>query len=87
MKRLKGIKRQSIRHISINIGFKCNQTCGHCHLEAGPDRHEMMALETINKLERFIEKIGPKSVDITGGAPELMPGLSSLVKTIRPMVS
>lgn len=87
MKRLKGIKRRSIRHISINIGFKCNQTCRHCHLEAGPDRHEMMDLGTINKLERFIENIGPESVDITGGAPELMPGLSSLVKTIRPMVN
>jgi len=86
MKRLKGIKRRSIRHISINIGFKCNQTCRHCHLEAGPDRQEMMDLETINKLERFIENIGPKSVDITGGAPELMPELSILVKTIRPMV-
>lgn len=86
MKRLNGIKRQSISHISINIGYKCNQTCSHCHLEAGPDRQEMMKLETIGKLEEFIKNIGPRSVDITGGAPELMPGLSALVKTLRPMV-
>ncbi len=86
MKRLNGIRRRSIRHVSINIGFKCNQTCRHCHLEAGPDRQEIMDLETIGKLEHFIKNIGPESVDITGGAPELMPGLSRLVKAIRPMV-
>lgn len=86
MKRLDGIKRRSIRHVSINTGFKCNQACRHCHLEAGPERHEIMDLGTVNRLEQFIKNIKPESVDITGGAPELMPGLASLVKAIRPLV-
>ncbi len=86
MERLDGIQRRSIRHVSINTGFKCNQACWHCHLDAGPDRHEIMEMATVERLEQFIRNIKPKSVDITGGAPELMPGLEALVEAIRPLV-
>ena len=58
----------------INIGKLCNQTCAHCHVDAGPDRkEENMDFDTLNRCLELIKAHGFKSVDITGGAPEMNP--------------
>ncbi len=57
--------------LQINVGRKCNQTCRHCHVDAGPDRTEMMPDDVVDRCIQVIESTGIPTVDITGGAPEL----------------
>lgn len=57
----------------INMGKMCNQVCSHCHVDAGPDRKEIMTKETLQLCLDAIEKSGTKTVDLTGGAPEMNP--------------
>ena len=57
----------------INMGKMCNQVCSHCHVDAGPDRKEIMTKETLQQCLGAIEKSGIKTVDLTGGAPEMNP--------------
>ena len=64
----------------INVGKLCNMTCRHCHVDAGPDRTaEMMSRETIDLCLAALDKTPAKTVDITGGAPELNPHFRTLV--------
>jgi len=64
----------------INVGKLCNMTCRHCHVDAGPDRTlEMMSRETIDLCLAALDKTDAKTVDITGGAPELNPHFRYLV--------
>ncbi|MGD9306295.1 MAG: arsenosugar biosynthesis radical SAM protein ArsS [Desulfobacterales bacterium] len=74
--------RNQTHTLQINLGFLCNQTCHHCHLNAGPDRRENMDLDTVNAVVGYAEKSGFETVDITGGAPELNPHLPDLIKKI-----
>ncbi|MFH1102881.1 MAG: arsenosugar biosynthesis radical SAM (seleno)protein ArsS [Pseudomonadota bacterium] len=67
--------RKNAKTMQVNIGLKCNQTCTHCHLDAGPHRHEMMGKKTMTEILRFASSAGFEAVDITGGAPELHPDL------------
>ena len=60
--------------LQINIGKKCNQTCGHCHVDAGPDRTEMMPAAVIDACLAMLAQTRIPTLDITGGAPELHPG-------------
>lgn len=62
-----------IKTLQINVGKRCNQTCKHCHVDAGPDRREMMSLETMEQCLRVLADTDIETVDITGGAPELHP--------------
>lgn len=64
----------------INVGKLCNQTCRHCHVDAGPDRKEIMTRETAEQCVRALEKTSIPTVDITGGAPELNPNFRWLVE-------
>lgn len=57
----------------LNMGKMCNQVCAHCHVDAGPDRKEIMTKETLQDCLNAIEKSGIKTVDLTGGAPEMNP--------------
>ena len=57
----------------INMGKMCNQVCSHCHVDAGPDRKEIATKETLQQCLNAIEKSGIKTVDLTGGAPEMNP--------------
>ncbi len=86
IEKLEDLKRKSTGHISLNIGYTCNQSCYHCHLEAGPDRYEMINLKTIHKLASFLKDIKPNSLEITGGAPELCPHLYELINKTRPLI-
>ena len=67
----------------INVGKLCNQTCRHCHVDAGPDRPETMSLETAEQCVRALAKTDIPTVDITGGAPELNPHFRWLVEQVR----
>jgi radical SAM/Cys-rich protein len=60
-----------IEIFQINVGRKCNQTCRHCHVDAGPDRTEMMPDDVVDRCLEIIEETAIPTVDITGGAPEL----------------
>ncbi len=63
----------SINILQINVGYMCNQVCEHCHVDAGPDRKEIMTRETMQYCLDAIEKSSIKTVDLTGGAPEMNP--------------
>ena len=72
-----------IEVFQINVGKRCNQVCGHCHVDAGPDRMEMMTEETAAECLRTLERTSIPTVDITGGAPELNPNFRWLVEQAR----
>jgi radical SAM/Cys-rich protein len=65
------LRATGIEILQVNVGRKCNQTCRHCHVDAGPDRTEMMPDEVVDRVLEVIEGTAIPVVDITGGAPEL----------------
>lgn len=65
------LRASSIEILQINVGRKCNQTCRHCHVDAGPDRTEMMTDAVVDRCLEVIESTDIPTIDITGGAPEL----------------
>lgn len=67
------LKPQTIDVFQINMGKMCNQVCSHCHVDAGPDRKEIMTKETLQLCLDAMERSGVKTVDLTGGAPEMNP--------------
>ena len=77
------IRRKKLETLQVNLGYKCNQTCLHCHVNAGPTRTEMMSRETVSEVIAYLKVSGIKTVDITGGAPELNPHFRSLVLAAR----
>jgi radical SAM/Cys-rich protein len=68
------LQRAGLSELQINIGYLCNQACEHCHVDAGPKRTEMMQAETMQKILDWSVDNNIRAVDITGGAPELIPG-------------
>ncbi len=77
------IRRRRLDTLQVNLGYKCNQSCLHCHVNAGPTRTEMMSRETIADVLAFIGVAGVKTLDLTGGAPELNPHFRELVVRAR----
>jgi radical SAM/Cys-rich protein len=67
----------------MNLGKMCNQTCRHCHVDAGPDRTEVMSRETMELCLRALERTPVSTVDLTGGAPEMNPHFRWLVERLR----
>lgn len=78
-----GLQRGVFQTLQINVGRKCNQTCTHCHVDAGPHRPERMDAETAWHVGAWIVKHKPATVDITGGAPELSEFFNYFVETAR----
>jgi len=77
------LQRTQLETLQVNLGYTCNQTCKHCHVNAGPNRTEQMSLETINDLLTFIRQHDIQKLDLTGGAPELNPHFRYLVREAR----
>lgn len=75
--------RQKLISLQINLGKVCNQTCTHCHVDAGPDRRESMSYETAKQVIEFLATSEVKTLDITGGAPEMNPQFRMLVQEAR----
>ena len=79
------IKRRKLEALQVNLGYKCNQSCKHCHVNAGPNRTEQMSLETINQVLQTLKTFNIKILDLTGGAPELNEHFKFLVTQARIM--
>ncbi len=67
------LKPSKVEIFQVNVGYMCNQVCKHCHVDAGPDRKEIMTRETMEKCLDVLEQTKIKTLDITGGAPEMNP--------------
>jgi len=74
-----GIKRTSLKTVQVNVGYRCNQSCLHCHVNAGPKRKETMNRETVDLILKFLQQSSAETLDITGGAPELNENFRYLV--------
>jgi radical SAM/Cys-rich protein len=80
------IKRNSIKTVQINIGKRCNQSCIHCHVDAGPNRMENMDKKTAYRLVKLIAKAPyVETIDLTGGAPELNPNFRPIITAVSKM--
>jgi radical SAM/Cys-rich protein len=77
------LRRGRTETLQVNLGYKCNQSCLHCHVNAGPSRTEMMSRETLADVLVFLEMQKIKNLDVTGGAPELNPHFRDLVLRAR----
>lgn len=77
------IRRGKLDTLQVNLGYKCNQSCLHCHVNAGPNRTEMMDADTLALIPQVLAARGLGTLDLTGGAPELHEGFRDLVRTAR----
>jgi len=74
------LRASSIEVLQINVGKRCNQTCQHCHVDAGPDRKEVMTREVLETCLNFLAQTNIPTLDITGGAPEMHPDFREIVE-------
>ncbi len=72
-----------VQSLQVNVGYSCNMACRHCHVNGGPDRIEMMEKETVNQVLSLLTTHGIRTLDITGGAPELNPHFSYFVASAK----
>jgi len=71
--------------LQVNVGMLCNQTCKHCHLDAGPSRKEIMSEKTMNDVLDLAARFDFQTIDITGGAPEMNPHIQTLISKLAPL--
>ncbi len=79
------LARTRLTTVQVNLGYRCNQTCLHCHVNAGPDRTEIMSAETVDTVLEYLRVSGAQTLDLTGGAPELNEHFRRLVRGARAM--
>jgi radical SAM/Cys-rich protein len=82
----------SLRHtktevLQINVGKLCNLTCTHCHVNAGPKRKEIMTRETVDRIIEWLARTDIPTVDLTGGAPEMIPDFRYFIERVRALPS
>jgi len=77
------IARRRLETLQVNVGYVCNQTCLHCHVNAGPTRTESMTRETADLVLAYLAASGATTLDVTGGAPEINPQFRHLVTAAR----
>ena len=77
------VSRSSLEILQVNLGYLCNQSCLHCHVNAGPTRKELMDQENIDHLLEVLRQTGAHTLDLTGGAPEMNPLFRNLVIAAR----
>jgi radical SAM/Cys-rich protein len=77
------IHRTRLDTLQVNLGYKCNQSCVHCHVNAGPNRTEMMDADTLALIPQVLTARGLGTLDLTGGAPELHDGFRDVVRAAR----
>jgi radical SAM/Cys-rich protein len=77
------LRRRTIDTLQVNLGYTCNQSCLHCHVNAGPNRTEQMSSETIDLVLEVLRARGIGTIDITGGAPEINAHFRRLVTSAR----
>lgn len=74
------LKPKKLEILQLNLGYMCNQVCSHCHVDAGPDRKEIMTVETMQQCLQVIKNTGAHTLDLTGGAPEMNPNFRWFVE-------
>jgi len=74
------LRPKKLEILQINLGYMCNQVCAHCHVDAGPDRKEIMTRETMKQCLEVIKKTNATTLDLTGGAPEMNPNFRWFVE-------
>jgi radical SAM/Cys-rich protein len=79
------LERRRLETLQVNLGYVCNQTCLHCHVNAGPTRTESMAADTARQVLEYLGASGATALDLTGGAPELNPHFRALVAGAQAM--
>lgn len=77
------ISRGQVDTLQVNLGYLCNQSCLHCHVNAGPTRKELMDESTVDTLLAYLKSHRIKTLDLTGGAPEMNPHFRHLVREAR----
>jgi len=77
------IYRGSVETLQVNLGYLCNQRCLHCHVNAGPARQEIMDKKTVEIVLDYLKNQSIKTLDLTGGAPEMNPHFEFLVREAR----
>ena len=77
------IRRRGVSTLQVNLGYRCNQSCVHCHVNAGPHRTEQMSAATADQVLALLEACGASTLDLTGGAPELSPEFRRVVARAR----
>lgn len=77
------IARDTLTTLQVNLGYRCNQSCVHCHVNAGPNRKEMMDEATLALIPQVLQARNIEILDLTGGAPELHSGFRALVRAAR----
>lgn len=77
------LTRRRVETLQVNLGYRCNQSCVHCHVNAGPNRTEEMDRQTVEQVLRYLDHADLQTLDITGGAPELNPHFRYLVEQAR----
>ena len=73
------LQRRVLETLQVNLGYRCNQSCVHCHVNAGPNRTEMMDGDTLRLVPEVLRARDVRTLDLTGGAPELHAGFRWLV--------
>ena len=73
------VRRSRLTTLQVNLGYRCNQSCLHCHVNAGPKRTEEMSARTVGEVIEYMKTAGVSLLDVTGGAPELNPCFRFLV--------
>ena len=74
------LKPKKLEILQLNLGYMCNQVCSHCHVDAGPDRKEIMSKETMEQCLKVIKTTKAHTLDLTGGAPEMNPNFRWFVE-------
>ncbi|MCK5888570.1 MAG: arsenosugar biosynthesis radical SAM protein ArsS [Methylococcales bacterium] len=74
------INRATLDTLQVNLGYLCNLSCTHCHVNAGPNRTELMTKETVDDVLSFIDRHKILTLDLTGGAPEMNPHFKTLIR-------
>ncbi|MGB0126101.1 MAG: arsenosugar biosynthesis radical SAM (seleno)protein ArsS [Rhodocyclaceae bacterium] len=77
------LRRRAVETLQINLGYRCNQSCLHCHVNAGPTRKEEMSAATVDAVLAYLRNSAASTLDVTGGAPELHPRFRFLVGEAR----
>ncbi len=79
------VARGELTTLQVNLGYTCNQSCTHCHVNAGPHRSEQMERATVDQVLQVLRARGIQTLDLTGGAPEMNPHFRYLVTQARRM--
>ncbi|UCG98105.1 MAG: radical SAM protein, partial [Burkholderiales bacterium] len=77
------LRRRAVEILQVNLGYTCNQSCQHCHVNAGPNRREQMDRATVELVLDVLVAKAVGTLDLTGGAPELNPHFRDLVRQAR----